>query len=412
MTQTRDRGSCENALMHRLAILACVISACSAPPPPKPPCDATQVTKGPWVLRATETGAVVRWESRAAGCVEVGLLPEDAGAETKESVVAGTATPTVVTTAYGAEVGFSPADEAGTFFVNEVPLTGLSPGTCYAYRLAGVERRGRFCTARPPGQPIRFLALGDSASRWGELEKLEAHLPPRPDFVVHLGDIQYYASILETWQSWFRDAAPLLQAGAFYPCIGNHELELTGELEDYYLRLFASPGDGTPRWYRFSSGGVAFFALDTESSLAAGSEQVAWLTQALADAKATPGWKLSVVFFHKPLYTLSQHDPLTDVRAVLEPLFAANGVKLVLQGHNHVYERFEVGDVTWITSGGGGAPLYGTDTNASSYANDALLRQAAASQYHALEISIGDTLVIRALDESGAELDRSERSYR
>lgn len=402
--------------MLRLVALAALVlaltPACSAPAPPKPPCDATQVTKGPWVLRATETGAVVRWESRAKGCAEVGLLPEDAGDETKETVAAGTATSTMVTVAYGMEVGFSPADEAGEFFINEVPLTGLTPGTCYTYRLAGVERRGRFCTARPASQPIRFLALGDSASRWGELEKLEAHLPARPDFVVHLGDIQYYASILETWQSWFRDAAPLLQAGAFFPCIGNHELELTGELEDYYLRLFASPGTGTPRWYRFSSGGVAFFSLDTESSLAAGSEQVAWLTQALADAKTAPGWRMSVVFFHKPLYTLSQHDPLTDVRAVLEPLFVANGVKLVLQGHNHVYERFEVGDVTWITSGGGGAPLYGTDTNASSYANDALLRRAAASQYHVLEISVGDAMVIRALDQAGAELDRSERSYR
>ena len=33
-------------------------------------------------------------------------------------------------------------------------------------------------------------------------------------------------------------------------------------------------------------------------------------------------------------------------------------VALVLQGHNHLYERLEVGGVTYVTTGGGGAPRY------------------------------------------------------
>lgn len=395
----------------RFLALALLLAACSAPPePPKPPCQGAAVTKGPWSLRATETTASVFWESREPGCVELGLLREDAAPETREQVVAGTATETNVTLAYGAELGFSPADVAGKFSVNEVKLTGLTPGTCYRYRLEGVKQPGRFCTARPAGQAVRFLALGDSASRWGDLGRLEASMPKDPDFVVHLGDIQYYASILETWQSWFRDAAPLLRAGAFFPCVGNHESELAGEFDDYYLRLFPSPGTGTPRWYRFSSGGVAFFSLDTESSLLAGSEQLTWFAQELAAAKQEPGWRTSVVYFHKPIYTLSSHAPLVDVRAALEGLFATHGVKLVLSGHNHVYERFEVSGITYITSGGGGAPLYDPDANVIHYANEEMLRAKSLAEHHLLEVTIGERLKVRALDESGAELDVLDRA--
>ncbi len=389
-------------------LLAAFLAAACGPPPPKP-CDPGAVSKGPWVMRVTETSATVFWESKATGCVEVRFLPERSG-EVAEQVAAGTATETAVTLAYGTEVAFRPADEAGTFFVNEVPLTGLTQGACYGYRVSGTDLGGRFCTARPDGAPVRFLALGDTASRWGELQKLEASMPARPDFVVHLGDIQYYASILETWQSWFRDAAPLLRAASFHPCIGNHEAELTSELEQYYLRLFPSPGTGTPRWYRFESGGAHFFSLDTESPLTAGSDQLAWLAAELAAVKEAPGWRTSVVFFHKPIYTLSTHRPLTDVRAALEPLFVAHGVKLVLQGHNHVYERFQVGEITYVTSGGGGAPLYNPDENVSSYANEVPLRQKALKAYHLVEVTIGAGLKIRALGSAGEELDVFERA--
>lgn len=395
----------------RRVLAAVLLISCSPPPAPKPPCDVAPLTKGPWALRATETSASVLWESREAGCVEVGLLREDAGDETKETVAKGTATESNVTVAYGEDLGVKPADVAGAFQLNEVKLTGLSPGTCYRYRLAGANVSGRFCTARPGAQPIRFLALGDTASHWGEFGKLQASMPKDADFVVHLGDIQYYSSIQETWQSWFRDAATMLRSGAFFPCIGNHELELIGELDAYYLRFFPSPGVGTPRWYRFSSGGVAFFSVDTESPLTAGSPQLEWLARELAAAKAEPGWRTSVVFFHKPIYTLSLHAPLTAVRATVEPLLIANGVKLVMQGHNHVYERFQVGDITYVTSGGGGAPLYDPDANTGAFANDVALRQKALKKYHLVEVTFGAMLKIRALDQTGAELDVLERSY-
>ncbi len=43
--------------------------------------------------------------------------------------------------------------------------------------------------------------------------------------------------------------------------------------------------------------------LDTEDSLAPGSEQTAWLEAELADASAQPGYRFSIVDFHKPWVT-------------------------------------------------------------------------------------------------------------
>src|SRR4051794_16137620 len=129
--------------------------------------------------------------------------------------------------------------------------------------------------------------------------------------------------------------APLLRSGAFYAAVGNHESESPTEFDDYYDRLFArsTPEQTTP-WFHFSSGGVHFFALDTEnSSLAAGSEQVNWLQAGLTAAKASAGYRFSVVYFHRPLYTVGDSTPQVDARSVLEPLFLDGGVALVMQGH-------------------------------------------------------------------------------
>ena len=45
----------------------------------------------------------------------------------------------------------------------------------------------------------------------------------------------------------------------------------------------------------------------------------------------------------------------------LQPLFEGNGVQLVFAGHDHTYERTIINGITYVVSGGGGAPLYGLE---------------------------------------------------
>jgi 3',5'-cyclic AMP phosphodiesterase CpdA len=67
-------------------------------------------------------------------------------------------------------------------------------------------------------------------------------------------------------------------------------------------------------------------------------QQLDWLTKQLAGSKAA--WK--VCFFHHPLYSDGKfHGADTDLRARIEPIFQKMGVRVVLSGHEHIYERFK-----------------------------------------------------------------------
>ena len=104
-----------------------------------------------------------------------------------------------------------PADEAGTYYMHEVKLTGLSPSTCYRYSL-GADKTlgGKLCTARASGEPFKFLALADTNPGLGTSTRDMLALidPDSYEFTVHSGDVQYYSSGLEYTLS-LHDALPI-----------------------------------------------------------------------------------------------------------------------------------------------------------------------------------------------------------
>jgi acid phosphatase type 7 len=370
------------------------------------PCLAPFVTKGPWALAVDETRAKIRWEAcDAAADPDVVITPESGG---PDQTVTSTATSITLENTYTAPLNIhAPPDAAGTYHMHEAALEGLTPGACYTYTLgADAARKGRFCTARPSGEPLSFLAIGDTNPGLGNMEALlAATLPEKPEFTVHGGDIQYYDSGLETWASWFPVMQPLLSQGAFFPAIGNHESEKSDELAEYALRFFGGAGfDGGETFYRFQSGGVHFFSLNTEENIGQGSAQATWLEAKLAEVSAEPGYRFSVVFFHKPLVTCGDTGDNPEARAYLEPIFLANKVALVLQAHMHGYERFELGELTYLTTAGGGSVLGEIDENDERpYCVD---RVASAAAHHAVIFRVdGDTLTGTAIDKKGAVID-------
>ncbi|MEO5731769.1 MAG: metallophosphoesterase [Byssovorax sp.] len=349
-------------------------------------CPNSGVDKGPWSLAVDGTSAKIRWEACRTGIAgEVLVTPEKGGAEVESPSVE---TPFTVENTYTAPLGFeAPPDYAGTYFMHEARLEGLAQGTCYVYRLAAEPaRKGRFCTARAPGDSFSFMAIGDTNPGLGTYahDVLAQALPKNPDFTVHGGDIQYYDSKLETWASWFPPMQPMLSQGALFPAIGNHESEMPDEYEAYTQRFFGGAGfDGKKGYYRFSSGGVWFFLLDTEDALSAGSEQATWLEAQLADASQQPGYRFSIVDFHKPWVTCGDTGDAPDLRAHFEPVFAKYGVALVIQAHMHGYERFEFGAFTYLTAAGGGGLLGDPDENVARAYCD---KRVASGRYHSAVI--------------------------
>ena len=370
-------------------------------------CNAPSITKGPWSLGVDDTSAKIRWEACAPGTPSTVTFASEGTGGSMSAI--STETPIMLTTTYPAKLNASaPPDYAGTYYTHEAALTNLMPGTCYAYHLdADPTRKGRVCTAHPSGATFKFMAIGDTNPALGTTAPTLAHvLPEAPEFTVHGGDIQYYDSLLETWASWFPVMQPMLSQGAFFAAIGNHESEMSDELSDYSLRFFGGAGfNGGDTYYRFENGGVWFFSLNTQDPVTQGSPQAIWLEQQLADVSTKPGYRFSVVFFHRPFLTCGDTDDNIPAQMYFEPLFLQYGVKLVLQAHMHGYERFELADgLTYITTAGGGGHIADPNMNVSrSYCSS---RVASGAFYHAVIFTVAPgSIAGKVIDQDGAVRD-------
>ncbi len=377
--------------------------------------------KGPFVMRPSTDAVVVRWETRIVPAqVAIDYRPEAGG---PDEMATGAARETVTLLDYQPAFATEP-DVPGTYFVSEVEITGLLPATCYTYEIAGYpEAHGRFCTmheATDHTTPVRFYAIGDTSPGVMQTLRLIAHTDPATtEFSVHVGDIQYYSTLIESQQLWFSLMEPMLRANAFMPCVGNHEDELAHEFTDIYERLFASPGrDGNTLWYHYESGGVHFISLSTEHPIALGTEQHDWFTATMDRIEAEPGYRFTIVYFHRPIYSVASYAPSLENRAAIEAVITTHRVPLVLAGHMHAYERFQIGDVTHVTTGSGGfldaeATL---DANVADFPADAARRVVSGHYFEVMVIEVvpdpgapgGSVIQARAIDELGMMQDDFE----
>ncbi len=105
---------------------------------------------------------------------------------------------------------------------------------------------------------------------------------------------------------------------------------------------------GCPSVYSVVYGNVGVLSLDandlsaeipTNAGYSQGA-QLTWLTRRLGELRADPDVDFVVAFFHHCAYaTSAAHASDAGVRAALAPLFDRFAVDLVVQGHNHQYER-------------------------------------------------------------------------
>lgn len=373
------------------------------------PCPGSGVSKGPWSLAMTRTGGRVRWEAcRGDSASGIVLTPEAGGAETP---VASAASMRVITKRRTAPLNpaAAPDDAPGTYYTHEAVLTSLTPGTCYRFSLvADRALGGRFCTSQPDGGKVHFLMIGDTNPQLGAATGniLAKTLSRAPDFVVHGGDVQYYDSKVETWNGWFPIMRPMLAQGAFMVSLGNHELELDGEdFDDYYLRYFGDATlGGRDAYFHFESGGVHFFALNSELPLEPDSAQGKWLATQLSDASKTAGYRTSLVLMHRPWVTCGDAGENVDLRTRWASAFTQAKVAVVFQAHMHAYERFELDGFTWITTGGGGGLLGNVDENMSR--TSCVNRKSKGSFFHAMDVVVeGNKLRAETIDDTGAVRD-------
>lgn len=118
------------------------------------------------------------------------------------------------------------------------------------------------------------------------------------------------------------------------PAIGNHDVR-TKKGEPYYDYFGERAGLRGKGYYSFDLGTWHVIALNSEADTGAKGAQMAWLAQDLA---AHPS-DCILAYWHTPIFSSGPHGP--DVRMVpaWKALLAARA-DIVLNGHDHTYERF------------------------------------------------------------------------
>ena len=120
--------------------------------------------------------------------------------------------------------------------------------------------------------------------------------------------------------------------------MGNHDEDEGNppSLAQDYLSDF---GLGTS-YYSFNFHNIHFLMMNSEIPFDTKSPQYSFVDNDLKIASSDKGIKWIVVSFHSPMYTSpSKHPPNTPFAEAYHPLFDKYGVDLVLQAHNHNYQR-------------------------------------------------------------------------
>ena len=128
------------------------------------------------------------------------------------------------------------------------------------------------------------------------------------------------------------------QLSRIRPAPGNHEY-LTPGAAGYYSYFGATAGDPTHGWYAYNLGTWRIYALNSNCNEVGGcdvgSPQEAWLR---ADLAANPAACVAA-YWHHPRFSSGEHGSSTATQALWQDLYDANA-ELVLNGHDHDYERF------------------------------------------------------------------------
>lgn len=296
-----------------------------------------RITREPYLQSTTTLGTIVAWGSNDAGITATLRTPH--GSEPLQSIPATPAAP----------------PRRGEIRVFKAAFNNLEPNSLYCYQLVGPDgvaltEAAPVTTAPRPGlsAPFRFVAVGDSGMGNDAQKAITQRMLGVPfDLMLFLGDIAYNSGTPSQLQNkFFEIYDSVLRYVPAYPSIGNHERR-TEEGRPYF-DAFVLPG--AERYYSFDWGDVHFVAIDTTHR---DSEQLAWLVDDLAATKQR--WK--IVFGHHPMYTNSLRGPQKGIRQAYAKIFTDAKVDVVITGHEHHYERFRVGGVNYIVSGGGGARL-------------------------------------------------------
>lgn len=293
-------------------------------------------------------------------------------------------------------------------------LDNLRPGQTYYYGVGhdGFDPAdprhfstiGTFRTAPARSEKFVFTAFGDQGVSYHALANDQLILGQNPVFHLHAGDICYAdpdgsgttGDVYDArqWDNFLAQTETVAKSVPWMVTTGNHDMEAWYSPNGYggQSARWSLPANGfdprhSPGVYSFTYGNVAVVALDandvsyeiTANTGYSSGRQTAWLDRRLGELRKQRGIDFIVIFFHHCAFsTTNGHASDGGVRDAWVPLFEKHKVDLVINGHNHVYERTDaikgtrvakkvpIGEsvdstrdgIVYVTAGGAGKSLY------------------------------------------------------
>ena len=227
-------------------------------------------------------------------------------------------------------------------------------------------------SAEPTPDPI-LIGAGDIATCDENFDEQTARLVARNEGIVFtLGDNAYDQGTPAEYRECYDPSWGRVKERTQFPVPGNHEYQ-TGNAAGYrgYFGKRATPDGET--WYSRDVGEWHVIVLDANCSeiaggCGAGSPQLRWLRRDLAASDA----RCTLAMWHQPRFSSGEeHGNDPAVAPFWDALYEADA-DLVLNGHDHNYERFAPQDpdgrrdnqrgITEVVVGTGGGEMRGLGT--------------------------------------------------
>jgi hypothetical protein len=249
---------------------------------------------------------------------------------------------------------------------------------------AGVGEAGFVAFGDFGGGPAQ-AAVAQQMTAWAATHRVDA-LVTTGDNVYPDGNPSRYAAQLDAPYAQLRQTRPL------WLTLGNHDVQDGfGQDELRYVDLPNLP-------FAKELPGAQLLFLDANHP---DTQQAAWLDVRLSEA----GPPLRIVIFHQPAFSCALHGSTPAVDEQWVSLLEGHRVPLVLNGHDHYYERFvSNSDVTYVVTGGGGRGLY----KRRETCTDVPPSQATAERHHFTGVEIhGTTITLTAVADDGTVIDQA-----
>jgi predicted phosphodiesterase len=177
---------------------------------------------------------------------------------------------------------------------------------------------------------FNIAAVGDWACNDNSQNTLKNIVSKKPELIIALGDLSYQT----TAECWFDLISSVDNITRIVR--GDHD-------NDFRMSQYMQHFNMSKEFYSFNNGNIHFLIMSTEIPYELGSEQYEFVKSDLENASTNSTIDWIITAYHQPAY-ISQNDckgcsPRVTLRELYHPLFDKYNVDLVLQAHNHNYER-------------------------------------------------------------------------